>query len=65
MTKIFYAFVEFDGDFGKDRKTRGFRKESNRTAWVRDQYPGPGQWWSDLETWEADESEWPHVKIIG
>lgn len=62
---MFYAFIEFDGDFGRFRQTRGFRTAEARALWLRDQYPGPGEWWSDLEEWEADESEWPHVPIIG
>jgi hypothetical protein len=61
---MFYAFVEFDGTFGRRKAARGFASEVLRDEWIAEQGPGPDEGWSDLETWEAHESEWPHIPII-
>ena len=61
---MFYAFVEFDGTFGRRRISRGFASEVLRTEWIATQGPGPDEGWSDFETWEDDEANWPGIPII-
>ena len=64
---IFYAYFENEDDFGKYRRTFGFRTEAAREQWVRAEMrlAAAADDFSDLEEWEAEESEWPHVRIIG
>jgi hypothetical protein len=64
---IFYAYFETEDDFGRFRRTVGFRTEAAREQWVLAELRlsrAAGDF-SDLEEWEADESEWPSVRIIG
>lgn len=64
---VFYAYFENEDDFGKYRRTVGFRTEAAREQWVRAELrlAEAADDFSDLEEWEAEESEWPHVRIIG
>jgi hypothetical protein len=62
---MFYVFVEFDGPYGRSRMTRGFTSEAAREEWASKQHPLPEEGWSDYEEWEAPQSEWPTVQIIG
>jgi hypothetical protein len=61
---MFFVFIEFDGDFGRNRMTRGFTTAEAREAWASQQKPCQGEEWSDYEEWEAPQEEWPHVRIV-
>jgi hypothetical protein len=60
---MFYAFVEFDGPWGRFRQARGFTTAVLRDAWLSEQAPAPDEEWSDCETWEASEG-WDHIPIL-
>ncbi len=63
---MFYAFFETEDDFGRFRRTFGFTTEVERERWVLAELrlsDASGDF-SDLEEWEADASEWPHVRIL-
>jgi hypothetical protein len=60
---MFYVFAEFDGDFGRNRISRGFATAEERAAFASTLAPAPGEGWSDYEEWEAPQSEWPHTPI--
>ena len=62
---MFYVFIEFDGDFGRRRMTRGFNTAEQRDAWAGEQRPMIDEEWSDYEEWEAPREEWPHIPIGG
>jgi hypothetical protein len=62
---MFYVFIEFDGPNGRTRFTRGFTSAAAREDWASGVKPLPGDEWSDYEEWEAPQSEWAHVPIIG
>jgi len=62
--KVFYAFVEFDGDFGRRRLSRGFTTAAARERWLSNQGPMTGEEWSDEELWEAPQEEWAHIPIL-
>ena len=61
MGMTFYQSAEFESPIGRYRVTRGYPTEAMLIADKIE--PVEGEFWSDYETWEADSSEWPHIKI--
>jgi len=58
----FYQSAEFEGDLGRYRVTRGYTTEALMLGDKID--PGPGESWSDYETWEGSPAEWPGIQIF-
>ena len=63
---IYYVFFETEDDYGKYRRTFGFRTAAARQQWIRKEMrlSYATEDFSALEEWEAEQTEWPHVRIL-
>jgi hypothetical protein len=65
---IFYVFFETDGDYGKYRRSYGFRTLAARSAWITEELRllalRTDEFLSDLEEWESEDGTWSHLSII-